>query len=152
MGFSAWLAWAGCGVWRGNMTKPAVVTVPPSYLRMLKMLAVGHLEMVGGIIAIFGLRSITVWACAGVVGLSTLLDILAAVRQRPRVVITPDGFAFGKLFGREAHKWEDIAGRFAVIKVGWSKAVAYNLTPEYKARVGKKPTSFALGGMIECCG
>jgi hypothetical protein len=100
---------------------------------MLKMLAVGNLAMVGGIIAIFGLGWITIWVCAVVVGLSTLLYILAAVRQRPRVVITTDGFAFDKLFGREAHRWEDIAGRFAVIKVGWSKAVAYNLTPEYKS-------------------
>ena len=61
------------------------------------------------------------------------------------MVITPEGFVFEKLFGRETHRWEEIDGRFVVIKVGWNEAVAYKLTPEYKARTGKKPTSLFSG-------
>ncbi len=139
------------------MAHPAV-TVPPSLFRLLRMLVLGNLFMVGGIVGMsvgtFGLGSITVWACAAVVGLSIVLYPVAAVRQRPRVVLTPDGFASDKLFGREAHRWEDVDGRFGVIEVGWNKVVAYKLTADYKARVGKKPTSLfsgydaALGGAL----
>jgi hypothetical protein len=124
------------------------------------MLLVGNLAMVGGILGIsagpFGLGLMTVVACTVVVGLSTALDIVAAVRRRPRVVLTPEGFVLEKVIGREEHRWEDVAGPFVVIKIGWSKAVGYHLTPEYKARVGKKPTSIyggcdaAVTGALRC--
>jgi hypothetical protein len=127
------------------MTQSSTVVVPPSPLRLLKTLLVANLGMVGGILLAFGVGPVTVVVCAVVVGLSTLLYLVAAIRGRPRVVLTPDGFALEKVIGREEHRWEDVAGPFAVIKIGWSKAVAYNLTPEYKARVGKKPTSIYGG-------
>jgi hypothetical protein len=109
------------------------------------MLALGNLLMVGGIIAIFGVRTATVGACTVVVALSTALYVIAALRQRPRVIITPQGFTFEKLLGREAHQWTDIEGRFVVIKVGLTKAVAYKLTAEYKSRTGKKTTTLFSG-------
>jgi hypothetical protein len=143
------------------MTRPETVTVGPNLLRLLKVLLVSNLLMVGGIIGmaigLVGVGNWTVVACVGVVALTTILYILAALRQRPRVVITPEGFVFEKLVGREVHQWEDIDGRFVVIKVGWNEAVAYHLTPQYKARTGKKPTSLfsgydaaVVGGALPC--
>ena len=143
------------------MTQPGTVTVSPSLRRRLRSLVVSNLLMVGGIIGIaiglVGLGNWTVVACVVVVVLSTVPYIIAALRQRPRLTITPTGFVFEKLFGSEAYRWEDIDGRFVVIKVGWNEAVACNLTPEYKARTGKKATSlFAgydaaiVGGALPC--
>jgi hypothetical protein len=131
------------------MTQPGTVTIPPSLLRLLKTLLVSNLLMVGGILAVaislVGVGSWTVVACVAVVALSTILYVIAALRQRPRLVITSEGFVDEALFGCETHRWEDIDGRFAVIKVGWNEAVAYHLTPEYKARTGRKPTSLYSG-------
>jgi hypothetical protein len=130
------------------MTSPTV-TIAPSLLRLLRTLLISNLLMVGGVIDIaiglVGVGNWTVVACVIVIALSTFLYIIAAFRQRPRVVITPEGFVFEKLFGRETYRWEEIDGRFVVIKVGWSELVAYNLTPEYKGRTGKKPTSLFSG-------
>jgi hypothetical protein len=97
-----------------------------------------------------------VWTylAAAVGGLLVLAFIVAAVRQRPRVVITPEGFTFYGPFGEQSRKWEEVHGAFAVINIGWTKAVAYNLTADYKARVGAKPTSLysgydaAIGGAL----
>jgi hypothetical protein len=125
------------------------------------MLLVSNLLMVAGIVGIaIGLVGVGNWtlvACLIGVALTTMLCILAALRQRPRVVITREGFVFEKLIGREAHHWEEIDGRFVVIKIGWNEAVAYNLTPECKARTGKKPTSLfsgydaaVVGGALPC--
>jgi len=131
------------------MKQPGTVTVAPSFLRLLRTLLVSNLFMVGGIIGIsvglIGVGNWTVVACVVVVVLSTILYILAALSQRPRVVISPDGIVFEKLFGREAYQWEEIDGRFVVIKIGWTEAVAFSLTPEYKARTGKKPSSLFSG-------
>ena len=131
------------------MTQPESVTVAPSMLRLLRILLVSNLMMVGGILGVavglVGVGTWTVVACVAVVALSTTLYLLAAIRQRPRVVITSEGFVFEKLFGREAHQWDETEGRFAVIKIGLNEAVAFNLTPEYKARVGRKPTSMFSG-------
>src|SRR5262245_21335853 len=118
------------------MTRPRTVIVAPSLLRLLRMLLVSNLLMVGGILGIaiglVGVGNWTVVACVVVVALTTILSLLAALRQRPRLVITREGFVFEKLIGREAHQWEEIDGRFVVIKIGWNEAVAYSLTPEYK--------------------
>jgi hypothetical protein len=131
------------------MTQPNTVTIPPSLLRLLRTLVVSNLLIVAGILAIsigaIGVGKGTVAVCAAVVALSTVLYAIAAFRQRPRVVITPEGFTFEKLVGREAYRWEEIDGRFAVIKVGINKGVAYKLTPEHRARRGKKPTSSFSG-------
>jgi hypothetical protein len=113
------------------------------------MLLVSNLLMVGSIICIaiglVGVGNWTVVACVVAVALITILYILAALRRRPRVVVTREGFVFEKLIGREVHRWDDIDGRFVVIKIGLNQAVAYNLTPEYKVRTGKKPTSLFSG-------
>jgi hypothetical protein len=131
------------------MTQPGTVTIAPGLLRLLKTLLVSNVLIVGGILGIaIGLVGVGKWtfvACVVAVALVTTLFLLGALRQRPRVVITREGFVFEKLFGREVRQWKEIDGRFDVIKVGWNKAVAYNLTPEYKARTGKKPTSLFSG-------
>jgi hypothetical protein len=142
------------------MEQSSTVIVPSSPLRLLVTLVLSNVAMVVGIlgvaVSLVGVGTWTAVACAVVVGLSTVLYVIAAARGRPRVVLTPEGFALEKVIGREAHRWEDIVGPFAVIKVGWSKGVGYHLTPEYKARVGKKPTSLfggydgALVGALRC--
>ncbi len=142
------------------MEQPNTAIVPSSPLRLLRAYVLGSLGMVVGIlgvsVSLFGVGTWTGVACAVVVGLSTVLYVIAAVRGRPRVVLTPEGFALEKVIGREAHRWEDIDGPFGVLKVGWSKGVGYHLTPEYKARVAKKPTSLfggydgALVGALRC--
>jgi len=131
------------------MTEPGTVTITPSLGRLLRILLVSDLLMIGGIfgiaIGLVGVGTWTVVACVVAVALMSVLHLLAALRQRPRLIITRDGFVFEKLFGRDMHQWEEIDGPFAVIKVGWNEAVAYNLTPEYKARTGKKPASSLSG-------
>jgi hypothetical protein len=142
------------------MTQPGTVTIPLSLRRLLKTLLVSNLLMVGATIGIsLGLVGVGSWAvvaCVVVAALSTSLYALGALRQRPRVVITPEGFVYEKLFGREAARWEEVDGRFVVIQIGWIEAVAYNLTLEYKARAGEKLTSkfsgydSAVGGALPC--
>jgi hypothetical protein len=94
---------------------------------------------------IFGLGMILAAIATVAFTLSLFFFVVAATTQRPRVVITAEGFVVHKLLGAESRKWEDVDGRFAVIKIGWSAAVAYNLTPEYKTRIGKKRTSLFSG-------
>lgn len=120
------------------MTQPSTVTVPPSFPKLLGRLVVANLCMAGGIFMVVGWGMIQTVVCALAVGLSAVHLVLAAVMRRPRVVITPEGFG---LIGDLSYKWEDVDGPFAVIKIGWSKTVAYKLTADCKARVGKKPTS-----------
>ena len=131
------------------MTQPNTITVAPSFLRMLRVLLVSNLLIIAGVfgiaIGLVGVGSWTIAACVLGVAATTVLQIVAALRKRPRAVITPEGFVFEKLFGRETHRWDEIDGRFAVIKVGWSQAVAYKFTSEYKARTGKKATSLLSG-------
>lgn len=136
--------------------QPGTVTVPLSPLRLLERLLVGNLGVDGALLVIFGPGAMVALACAVAGFVSILFFVIAALRQRPRIVLTPDGFAMHKLFGEESHKWGDIAGQFAVIKIGWSQAVAYNLTADYKLRAGKKPTSLfsgydaAVSGAFKC--
>ena len=131
------------------MEQASTVIVPSSPLRLLRAYILGSLGMVVGILGISaglsGVGTGTAVACAVLVGQSTVLYVIAAVRGRPRVLLTPEGFTVEKVIGREAHRWEDIAGPFGVLKVGWSKGVGYHLTSEHKAQVGKKPTS-VFGG------
>jgi hypothetical protein len=128
------------------MTQPRTAVVSSSFLRLLKSFLLSNLLMVGGIaIGLVGLGTWTVVACGTVVVVSTVLYVIAAFRHRPRVVISPEGFAFEKVFGRNANRWEDIEGRFAIIKIGWNQAVAFRLTLDYKTRTGKKPNSLFSG-------
>src|SRR5689334_18818911 len=98
------------------MTHSSSVIIPPSLLRLLRSLVVGNMLMIAGIILIsvslLGVGSGTVVACAAVVALSALLYVIAALRGRPRLTITPEGFVIEKLFGRDAHRWEEIDGQF----------------------------------------
>ncbi len=115
------------------MTPPTPVTVPrslPGFLWRVVLLPVG----VAAALAV---------SAAG--ALSAVCFLVMAVSGRPRVVVAPEGFAFDKLFGSLARKWHEIDGPFAVIKIGWSNAVAYKLTADFKASVGKKPTSLFSG-------
>ncbi len=70
---------------------------------------------------------------------------LLLVLGRDRVIISPEGFVIEYLFGSESWLWEDIVGRFVVIKIGLRKAVAYNVTAEYMSRTGKKTSSLFPG-------
>ena len=118
---------------------------------MLAMLVLLPLCMAAGVWPIVGVGTI-LFVVVGAAGVFSVLCLVVMVlSQRPRVVLTPEGFLHHKLFGCLAHKWEDIDGRFAVIKIGWSKAVAYKLATDYKARVGKNPTSH-LSGYDEAIG
>jgi hypothetical protein len=127
------------------MTQSSTVVVPLSLLRLLVILLVCAPIMVGSVFLIFGPGSILDAGAAVISGLNILCFVVAAVRQRPRVVITPDGFVVHKLFGEESHLWENIEGPFAVIKIGVAKAVGFKLSASYKARIGKKPTSSFSG-------
>jgi hypothetical protein len=113
------------------------------------MLLVSILFVVVGIVGIaiglIGLGNWTIVACVVAVALITVQHVVAALRRRPRLVMTPDGFVLEKLWGRDAHSSSEIEDRFVVIKVGWNQAVAYDLTPEYKARSSKKPSSLYSG-------
>ena len=119
------------------MTQPSTVTVLPSLSRMIGSLVAANLSLAGGIFLLVGWGTIQTVVCASVVGLTTVSVVVMAVRQQPQVVITSEGFVF---LGR-TQKWEDIDGPLTVIKMGTRRAVAYNLTAEYKMRVGKKPPS-----------
>ena len=113
------------------------VVVPPSLPRLLSSLLVACLGIVGGLLLILGPGLILTIVAIGVGGLTVLACIVAVVRRRPRLVITPDGFTIYKLFGEHSQKWEDIRGEFSIVKSGWIKVVGYNLTTEYKARIGR---------------
>ena len=123
------------------MTQPTTVTVPPDFPKQLATLVAANLALAGGIYVAVGWGMIQTGVCTLAVGLSTVCLVAGAVRQRPRVVITPEGFVVLPAFAGRTHPWEDIDGPFAVIQIGMSKAVAYKLTADYKARVGKKPPS-----------
>jgi hypothetical protein len=122
--------------------QPNITTVRPSLLRLLASLGMVVAGGAGAVWAVFGLRTTHGLVVAGVViGAGLLLFVLAVVTQTPRLVIGPEGFVLHRLVGRRSRKWEEIDGEFAVIKIGWFKNVAYKLTAECKARIGKKPTS-----------
>jgi hypothetical protein len=112
---------------------------------LLSGVGIGALGAVAGLNLVFGAEMVLVVASAVVGGLAVLGLVLAAVRRRPRVIISADRFVSQALFGEESHRWEDIAGPFAVIRSGWSKLVAFNFTPAYKARVSFKPTTLYSG-------
>ena len=123
------------------MTQPGTVTVPSSLSRMIGSLVLANLGLAGGIFLVVGWGLIQTVVCALAVGLSMVILVVAAVRQRPQVVISSEGFTFLPFFAGRTHQWEDIDGPLAVIRMGMHKAVAYKLTAEYKTRVGTKPPS-----------
>lgn len=127
------------------MTAPRQVEVSPSIPRLLALVLVGGGGVVGGLLLIFGPGPLwsTLAAVAG--GFAAFVFLVAVVRRRPRVVISEHGFTVYKLFGEEAHRWQDVDGRFGVIKIGLNKAVGYHFSADYKARTGKKPTSLFSG-------
>jgi hypothetical protein len=112
---------------------------------MLGVAVVSSLAMAGGLVLIFGSGTLVLRACAALVTLAVVLFLLGTLRRRPRVVIHPEGFTVYRVIGLRSHRWEDVEGRFAAVRVGVTKVVAFHLTAEYKARVGKKPTSLFAG-------
>ena len=126
------------------MVASSPVVVPPSRLRLLAVLLVGVCIAVGQE-RLFGLGPVFLVIYCALGGLYVLLFVVAIVRRRPRLVITPEGFTLYKIFGKESRKWEEVQGDFAVITIGWQRAVGYNLTAKHKARVGNKPTSLFSG-------
>lgn len=141
------------------MTEQAFVIVPPSLVRLLGNWAVSTLLMIGGLWGVsVGLLGLT-WPTlalmsAAIAGLATAIFVIAIVRQRPQVVITPDGFTFCSLIGNRSYKWQDIEGQFGVFKLGLNKLVGFRWTADFKARTGKKPSTSlsgyddALGGAL----
>jgi hypothetical protein len=127
------------------MLPPTPIIVRPSLLKQIILSLVGGLGMAGGLFFVIGLN--IVWYCvATAVAVLMVFTVVAAIiRQRPRVVIGPDGFRVEKVIGEEAHTWDDVAGPFAVIPFGWSKAVGYNFSADYNTRVGKSPTEKFAG-------
>ncbi|QGQ22037.1 PH domain-containing protein [Gimesia benthica] len=127
--------------WRFSM----VTIIPSTLSKRLKVLLVGNLLMVFGILCIsiglLGVGSWTVVACLSAVSVSILLQLVAMIRGRPRVIVTEDGFVFEKLFQRDSWRWDDIEGQFIVISIGWDKFVGYKLKPEILALSGRKSMS-----------
>lgn len=127
------------------MVEGTEVVVPVSLPRLLASLFVGVLGVVGGLFLIVGPGQILTIVASGSGGLAVFAIVMAVMARRPRVVITPKGFTVHKLFGEESYEWQDVHGQFGVITIGFSKAVGYNFTADYKARTGKKPTSLFSG-------
>ncbi len=122
------------------MDQPSTVTIPWSLLKTIRRLVVGILALAAGIFLIFGWGTIQMAVCAVAVALQAacLVSFAVAGRRLP-IVVTSEGLA---LPGRPgAYKWEDIDGPLVVIRAGMHKAVAFNLTAEYKTRAGFKPAS-----------
>jgi hypothetical protein len=128
-----------------RMTQPSTVTVPPGVLKMLGVAVVSGLAMAGGLVLVLGSGALVLRACAALAALVVVLFLLGMVSRRPRVVLTPEGFTVFRLIGGWSRRWEDVEGRFAAVRVGVTRVVAFRLTAEYKARVGKKPTSLFAG-------
>ena len=127
------------------MAGSTALTVGRSLPRWLALLVLLPVCAAVAVWAAVGVGMILYVAFAAAVVLSAIGFVAMSVSQRPRLCITPEGFTYHKLFGNLAHTWQDIDGPFAVIKIGWSKAVGYNLTADYQAAVGKKPTTDLSG-------
>lgn len=123
--------------------RPTIITV--SLLRLLGSVGIGGVGIIAGLFLVFGAGAFLAIASAVVGGLMVLTLIFAAVRQRPRLIITTEGFVVQQLFGEKVHKWEDVAGPFAVIKSGQMQLIAFNLTTDSKTRTRIKPTSLYSG-------
>ena len=127
------------------MPQPAPIIVPPNLLKQIILSLVGGVLMAGGLFFVIGLNIVWYFVAGSVVVLMVFTVVAAIIRQRPRVVIGPDGFRVEKIIGEEAHTWDDVASPFAVIPFGWSKAVGYNFSAAYNTRVGKTPTTKFAG-------
>ena|SRR5579875_2631944 len=122
------------------MSQADAAIIPISIPRLLGRMVLSNLMIAVGLWAGFGL-TIMIWGCIIWGILSIILFVVSVIRQRPRVVLTSEGFTFYPLLGIRSHQWNEIGDPFAVIRIGLSKVVAYRLTEECKARLGKKPTS-----------
>ncbi len=127
------------------MTDSSAVVVPLSLRKLLATLLVCNFFLICCLFLVFGPGTIFDVGIVAINGLCVVVFVVAAVRQRPRVVITSKGFAVYKLFGEETQKWENIEGPFAVIRIGMAKAVGYKLSERYKEQIGKKSTSYFSG-------
>ncbi len=119
-------------------TQSEPVVVPPSIPRLLGTFVVSGGGMVGGLLVILGPGPLWGTAASVCVGLIIVACVVGVIRQRPRVEITSEGFTVYKLFGQESRSWGDVAGEFAVIQIGSTNAVGYNLVEGRTARAGAR--------------
>lgn len=129
------------------MKSGELVTIPGSLRTFSGILLVSNLAIAVGLYRMLGPGTRWMFLCTLAVGVSVVFLAYAALQGKQRIEITAEGFTSYNLFGKaaQAHPWTDIEGHFAVIRVGWHEAVAYRLTAECKARLGKKPTSVLSG-------
>jgi hypothetical protein len=84
-------------------------------------------------------QAIIVCTAAALVAFSAFA-VFGSIRWvRPRVEIGPEGFVTYGMAGRRPRRWSDIEGDFAVLRVGWRKAVVYRLTDAFKASAPVAP-------------
>jgi hypothetical protein len=124
-----------------TMELPTPFVVPPNLPKLFGIFIGCTVVCIGCVFMIVGPGMVWAFASALCVGLYGVGLILAVVRQRPRVIIGSEGFEFQSLFGSRSHRWDQIDGAFTVIRIGLSKVVAYKLTSEFKARIGRMPTT-----------
>jgi hypothetical protein len=122
-----------------------------SFIRGAGVFLLGLCGMAVGLFLVVGWNMLFTAIFGGLLALFFALGLLAIARDRPRVVITDDGFTFLTAFGDQVYHWADVDGEFAVAPVGILKLVAFRLTPEYKAahKVGRPPVpgyDAAIGG------
>jgi hypothetical protein len=122
------------------LTQAESVTVSADVRKLAAAYAVGFVGVAVGLAMMFGGGRQLLIGCGAMALLAAGSLAVTVSRGRPRVVITPEGFATHALFGRgSAYRWADIDGSFVVIRVGLSEATAFCLTAEARARTGKKP-------------
>jgi len=131
---------------------PEPLIVGPSLGKLLGTMGLGALGMIVGaallIVSFWGIGALLWWgwyvvAAIAIFGIGNL--IIALQRQRPRLELNAQGFTVLPIFGGHSRRWSDIDGDFVVIKCGLNQAVAYRLTPAYKASIGFKPTTLFQG-------
>ena len=135
------------------MTQPTVTVVgtrPRRHLPRLGMGALSFLLLACSFVVLFGPRSRLIITIFGVIIAVPMLLILLClglelVGLGPRIVLNPDGFVSQTIVYRRSRKWADVDGQFAVVKIRTSEHVAYNLTPDCKARAATKPASAFSG-------
>lgn len=127
------------------MAVPLPVIVPPSFTRLLKLFLVSAGGMCAGLFLLLGLSLVGLILIATVLTLLALNFLVALVRQRPRIEISPEGFTVFQLYGQQSRPWDAVHGEFVVIPLGWTQAVAYKLSPTAAEQVTKKPAPVLQG-------
>lgn len=127
------------------MAVPEPVIVPPSFTRLLTLFLISSGGMIVGIFLLLGTSFVGQALIATVALLLTLNLLVALVRRRPRIEISPEGFTVLQLYGQQSRRWDAVHGEFVVIPLGWTKAVAYKLSPTAAEQATKKPAPVLQG-------